>query len=231
MKITSTEKDLVPIRGFVDYILRRARLSIPVLQSALCYLEAVQPKVQEIYEQEKQGLFDNGEDNSQQISIGDNAELASWINARVAASAENIGAFSQACVDPDRTINMNTNLELDNRGAAVETMQMSKAEKHTKRKRTPQSLPPMPVLPSPLLCPRRTFLAALILALKFMQDKCYSNHAWAKLSGLPPREVGQCERALGDALGWRLWVGKGINQINLCNKLSLLLPNITSKIL
>jgi len=63
-------------------------------------------------------------------------------------------------------------------------------------------------LPSPLLCPRRAFLASLILASKFSQDKCYSNRAWAKLSGLPPREVGRCERALGQALDWRLWVGK-----------------------
>ncbi|TFK54190.1 hypothetical protein OE88DRAFT_1624660, partial [Heliocybe sulcata] len=64
----------------------------------------------------------------------------------------------------------------------------------------------MPSLPSPLLCPRRTFLASLILASKFMQDKCYSNRAWAKLSGLHPREIGRCERALGEALEWRLWV-------------------------
>jgi len=63
-------------------------------------------------------------------------------------------------------------------------------------------------LPSPLLCPRRAFLAALILASKFTQDKCYSNRAWAKLSGLSPREIGRCERALGEALEWRLWVGK-----------------------
>ncbi len=63
-------------------------------------------------------------------------------------------------------------------------------------------------LPSPLLCPRRAFLASLILASKFFQDKCYSNRAWAKLSGLPPREIGRCERALGQALEWRLWVGK-----------------------
>ena len=65
-----------------------------------------------------------------------------------------------------------------------------------------------PLIPSPLLCPRRTFLASLILASKFLQDRCYSNRAWAKLSGLSPREVGRCERALGDALEWRLWVGK-----------------------
>ncbi|TEB37388.1 hypothetical protein FA13DRAFT_903159 [Coprinellus micaceus] len=70
------------------------------------------------------------------------------------------------------------------------------------------SLSPGADLPSPLLCPRRAFLAALILASKFTQDKCYSNRAWAKLSGLPPREIGRCERALGSALEWRLWVGK-----------------------
>ena len=67
---------------------------------------------------------------------------------------------------------------------------------------------PSPSLPSPLLCPSRTFLAALILASKFSQDKCYSNRAWAKLSDLPPREIWRCERALGRALDWHLWVGK-----------------------
>ncbi|KAF7967709.1 hypothetical protein HWV62_33337 [Athelia sp. TMB] len=69
-------------------------------------------------------------------------------------------------------------------------------------------LPPMPLLPSPLLCPRRTFLASLILASKFTQDRCYSNKACAKLSDLPPREIGRCNCALGGALDWRLWIGK-----------------------
>jgi PHO85 cyclin-5 len=74
----------------------------------------------------------------------------------------------------------------------------------------PEDVPsPERPLSSPLLCPRRTFLASLILASKFLQDRCYSNRAWAKLSGLSPREIGRCEKALGDALEWRLWVGKG----------------------
>ncbi|KAG6371433.1 hypothetical protein JVT61DRAFT_9446 [Boletus reticuloceps] len=73
---------------------------------------------------------------------------------------------------------------------------------------TDDSLPPLPPLLSPLLCPRCTFLASLILASKFMQDHCYSNQAWAKLSGLPPHEIGRCERTLGEALEWCLWVGK-----------------------
>ncbi|VDC04839.1 unnamed protein product [Peniophora sp. CBMAI 1063] len=69
------------------------------------------------------------------------------------------------------------------------------------------------VSPIPLLDPRRTFIAALVLASKFSQNKSYSNHAWTKLAGLPPREIGRCERALGYALGWRLWVGKASAQI------------------
>ncbi|TFY69155.1 hypothetical protein EVJ58_g575 [Rhodofomes roseus] len=44
-----------------------------------------------------------------------------------------------------------------------------------------------------------------------MQDRSYSNRAWAKLAGLPPREIGRCERAVGNVLEWRLWVGKDLN--------------------
>ncbi|KAJ7482882.1 hypothetical protein B0H11DRAFT_1723623, partial [Mycena galericulata] len=57
-------------------------------------------------------------------------------------------------------------------------------------------------------CPRRSFLASVMLASKFMEDQAYSNRAWAKISGFTVRDIGHCERAFGDALDWRLWVGK-----------------------
>ncbi|KAF9512433.1 hypothetical protein BS47DRAFT_1056622 [Hydnum rufescens UP504] len=63
---------------------------------------------------------------------------------------------------------------------------------------------------SPLHDARRTFLASLVLASKFQQDRAYSNKAWAKLSGLPAQEVTRCETALGNALQWRLWVGRHV---------------------
>ena len=69
-------------------------------------------------------------------------------------------------------------------------------------------LPSLVPLPLPLLCPHCTFLASLILASKFTQDRCYSNKAWAKLSRLPPHEISCCEHTLGDAFKWHLWVGK-----------------------
>ena len=71
-----------------------------------------------------------------------------------------------------------------------------------------EDLPTLPLLPSPLLCPRRAFLASLILASKFMQDKCYSNRAWAKLAGLPAREIAPLRARFGrgpwmETLGWQ----------------------------
>ncbi|KAJ7153729.1 hypothetical protein C8R46DRAFT_834043, partial [Mycena filopes] len=55
-------------------------------------------------------------------------------------------------------------------------------------------------------CPRRAFLASLMLATKFIHDHNHSNSAWAKITGFSVRDLGRSERALGDALGWHLWV-------------------------
>ncbi|EJD33932.1 hypothetical protein AURDEDRAFT_177004 [Auricularia subglabra TFB-10046 SS5] len=63
-------------------------------------------------------------------------------------------------------------------------------------------------LRSPLLCPRRTLLASMILASKFLHDRSYSNKAWAKLTGLAAAEVGRCERVLFAQLHFRLWTDK-----------------------
>lgn len=135
----SGKPGVAPLHGFVQELIRRSRTSGTVLQTALCYIEAVRRKLPEI----------------------------------VSAPAVTVKEIALEPSSQDREV------------ASAE-----------------------PLVPSPLLCPRRTFLASLILASKFLQDRCYSNRAWAKLSGLSPREVGRCEKALGDALEWRLWVGK-----------------------
>lgn len=135
----SEKPGVAPLQGFVQELIRRSRTSGTVLQTALCYIEAVRRKLPEI------------------------------VSAPAASAKE-------AAPEGSSQAQQATSIE--------------------------------PLAPSPLLCPRRTFLASLILASKFLQDRCYSNRAWAKLSGLSPREVGRCEKALGDALEWRLWVGK-----------------------
>ena len=187
--LPGNDSDLLPIRSFVHEVLRRSRTSGIVLQTALCYLEAVRPEVPNLLREERMGIRAYYEPESRVLPATE-AEIAQEAMFNVLENPE----------------------ESEGNDDCVSTVRLAD-DAHdfdSEPKKSHEEFPPSTSasLPSPLLCPRRTFLASVILASKFSQDKCYSNRAWAKLSGLPPREIGRCERALGQALGWRLWVGK-----------------------
>lgn len=57
-----------------------------------------------------------------------------------------------------------------------------------------------------LQCGRRMFLAALILASKYLQDRNYSARAWSKISGLQTTEINQNELSFLLAIKWRLHI-------------------------
>ncbi|KAI5925779.1 hypothetical protein F4810DRAFT_708292 [Camillea tinctor] len=57
-----------------------------------------------------------------------------------------------------------------------------------------------------LQCGRRMFLAALILASKYLQDRNYSARAWSKISGLATQEINQNEMAFLLAVQWKLHI-------------------------
>ncbi|KAI9828311.1 MAG: hypothetical protein M1832_002739 [Thelocarpon impressellum] len=63
-----------------------------------------------------------------------------------------------------------------------------------------------------LQCGRRMFLAALILASKYLQDRNYSARAWSKISGLDTLEVNANESAFLAAVGWRLHISEPVFQ-------------------
>lgn len=52
---------LVPIKGFVDEVLRQSPTSGSGLQTTLCYLEAIRSKVPELVQKEKNGSGVHGE--------------------------------------------------------------------------------------------------------------------------------------------------------------------------
>ncbi|KIJ67950.1 hypothetical protein HYDPIDRAFT_107495 [Hydnomerulius pinastri MD-312] len=197
--------DVAPMKGFVHEVLRRSRTSGSVLQTALCYLEAIRAKVPELVRREKQGFG-----TSPELELGDRI-IQGEVGIEIDADLNGPNSLTDACEASDSllaTVRINpVSYEAEASFSMEPGLDVDKVPVH-RPKASSASLPPLPPLPSPLLCPRRTFLASLILASKFMQDRCYSNRAWAKLSGLPPREIGRCERALGEALDWRLWVGK-----------------------
>lgn len=194
----------VPLRGFVQEILRRSKTSAGVLQTALCYIEAMRAKIPELVLQEKLGFGSQPELVVEDLIVkgdvgydGGEFPLTPDSTASVEADTDtDAGLTDTIRVDDVALPPSPASGWLEDAGAA-------------RKPRAPVPPPaPLPAQPSPLLCPRRAFLAALVLASKFTQDKCYSNKAWARLAGLPPREIGRCERALGAALEWRLWVGK-----------------------
>jgi len=63
-----------------------------------------------------------------------------------------------------------------------------------------------------LQCGRRMFLAALILASKYLQDRNYSARAWSKISGLNTQEINQNEMAFLQAVNWKLHIADDVFQ-------------------
>lgn len=63
-----------------------------------------------------------------------------------------------------------------------------------------------------LQCGRRMFLAALILASKYLQDRNYSARAWSKISGLATQEINQNEMAFLLAVNWKLHITDDVFQ-------------------
>ncbi|KAF1802874.1 hypothetical protein V8B55DRAFT_1378888 [Mucor lusitanicus] len=57
-------------------------------------------------------------------------------------------------------------------------------------------------------CGRRMFLASLVVASKFVQDKTYRNSAWAKIAGLPVSEVNAAERIFLNMIDYRLYISQ-----------------------
>ncbi|MCJ1256102.1 hypothetical protein MMC24_003922 [Lignoscripta atroalba] len=61
-------------------------------------------------------------------------------------------------------------------------------------------------------CGRRMFLAALILASKYLQDRNYSARAWSKISGLKTFEINMNEMAFLSAVNWKLHIPEPVFQ-------------------
>ncbi|OAD77129.1 cyclin [Phycomyces blakesleeanus NRRL 1555(-)] len=59
-------------------------------------------------------------------------------------------------------------------------------------------------------CGRRMFLASLILASKFVQDKTYRNSAWAKMANLQVAEINKAERIFSELIDYRLYIAQPI---------------------
>lgn len=60
----------------------------------------------------------------------------------------------------------------------------------------------------PATCGRRMFLASLIIASKYLQDRNYANNAWSKICGLPVQEINAIERRFLELIEYNLFIGE-----------------------
>lgn len=58
----------------------------------------------------------------------------------------------------------------------------------------------------PIQCPRRMFLAAIMLGWKYTQERSYSSRAWASMSGLHLKEINSNEVLFLIKIDWRLYI-------------------------
>jgi PHO85 cyclin-5 len=216
--IAGSQMNLMLVKGFVHEVLPQSRMSRSVLQATLCHLEAICAKVPEHIEKEKIGEgAQGGADLSGNIVQGDleaeewkelslDSVMADFVHMDAAVEVDTAKADAKATVKvvdsndaPQSASSFMSQLLLSN---SVNGLKLHLMQNLIKKPKVPL-LVPLPLL---LLCPC-TFLTSLTLPLKFAQGQCYSNKAWAKLSRLPPCEIGCYECTLGDALKCP-WVGK-----------------------
>ncbi|KAJ1670432.1 PHO85 cyclin-5, partial [Spiromyces aspiralis] len=74
------------------------------------------------------------------------------------------------------------------------------------------------------MCGRRMYVAALILASKFLLDRTYSNRAWNKITRLDIKEINEMERAFMALLDSQLYIPPAAFE-----RWDKMLPHITVK--
>lgn len=158
------------MKTFVHKVLKHSRTSGSILQAALCYLEAIHPKVPEILQQEKMGIKAHYQPETK-ILPATEEELAREVELATIENAIDAKSMESEPVDELKTVRVT-----DGENDDFDSMQQIPADSASissliAEPSTPvealSSSPRSSSLPSPLLCPRRALWASLILASKF----------------------------------------------------------------
>ncbi|GAA5937524.1 hypothetical protein JCM3775_001256 [Rhodotorula graminis] len=170
---------VLPLQWFVKEVLRRSRTSCSTLQLALYYLHKSRREIRDAVARA---------DASRTEIVRLEQELKA-VRARAASPSL---ASSSSYPSPPRS----PSDELDAAHAVHASALASELGERFSELVEAQN--------SPVLCGRRMFLAALISASKYLQDRNYSNRAWAKISGLAVGEINKNERAFLKVIQFQL---------------------------
>ena len=163
-----------------------------ILQVALYYLGAIHSKVPDLIQEEKMGEGVQGElDLLGKIVQGDfNAEewrelsldlvMADFIHMDAAVDIDSTKVDTMATMKvvdsddvPQSASQFTSQISSSNPDFTLNRLKSHLVQNLVKKVKVLSGpLPPPVPLPSPILCPRHTFLVSLILTLQFTQDRC-----------------------------------------------------------
>ncbi|KAG0005593.1 hypothetical protein BGZ80_011455 [Entomortierella chlamydospora] len=200
----STKAPVIPLHIFVKETLRRSRTTLSTLQLALYYIYKVRNQVlaaqEKIRQDQIQHLQQRALQQGQPLSPNGSIDALSEeeYKQRDYFNSISMQAHSHLAKNTPPLTPPGTN----NTPASLSPLSLS------------SSTPTSPILAKsePVGCGRRMFLAALILASKFQQDRTYSNKAWSKISGLPVSEINLNEITFLTLIDYRLFVSQAVFQ-------------------
>ncbi|GAA5940818.1 cyclin family protein [Sporobolomyces koalae] len=194
----STASSVLPLHYFVREVLRRSRTSCSTLQLALYYLHKSRKPIRDAvaiaHESraaiKKLAVHESERDASKQEAAAIERYMSPDLLKQDDAATS---AYPSPPESPDTPHLV--------AATDASSLQMGEADEESLSDRFSRLLEAQK---SPLLCGRRMFLASLISASKYLQDRNYSNRAWAKISGLEIKEINTNERAFLALVGWEL---------------------------
>ncbi|CAO3572077.1 unnamed protein product [Mortierella alpina] len=206
----------LPLRTFIQETLKRSRSSYSTLQTALFYLYKIRNKVPGAYIKRRHSQLQHTHHmlSASQPAAGLMTPPASPLHLQNIAdfsSLQGADYFSlRSAQDPNPA---------SSSGYSPCSSSSSPTASSPTSSSSPVSAPTASASSSSstsssssnqsnriIYCGRRTFLAALMVASKYLQDRNYSNKAWAKISGLSIKEINANELIFLKLIDYSLFV-------------------------
>ncbi|KAF9968240.1 hypothetical protein BGZ70_005630 [Mortierella alpina] len=229
---TQKQKGL-PLRTFIQETLKRSRSSYSTLQTALFYLYKIRNKVPGAYIKRRHSQLQHTHHmlSASQPAAGLMTPPASPLHLQNIADFSSLQGpdyFSlRSAQDPKHvlpsplssTCSMTSASPASSLGYSPCSSSSSPTASSPTSSSSPVSAPAAASSSSSstsssssnqsnriIYCGRRTFLAALMVASKYLQDRNYSNKAWAKISGLSIKEINANELIFLKLIDYSLFV-------------------------
>ncbi|KAF9099263.1 hypothetical protein BGX29_007191 [Mortierella sp. GBA35] len=202
----SAKTPVIPLHIFVKETLRRSRTTLSTLQLALYYIYKIRNQVLAAQERIRQDHLQQQHHQRQQhhqqpLSPNGSFDTFSEEEGRQREYFNSISTLHAKAQNQKNTLPL-TPPGANHTPTALSPLSLSSST----------STSPILAKSEPVGCGRRMFLAALILASKFQQDRTYSNKAWSKISGLPVAEINVNEITFLSLIDYRLFVSQAVFQ-------------------